>query len=473
MLAVHGANDLQHNDQSILFRFPTEIYDTILEMVVTEDVPIEPVQLRDRSNKFTWSMQLRGHMYRPFGYEFGAVPHLTAVLLSKVCKKLYDDVAGTHLFYRKNKFQFKDDKSLQTYFSAITTQRLKAIRSVSYDWGRSYYTKHKVALSLNALAACDGLQNLELTFHVTSLTRGQPSTPLTDPSGVHDFGTFLKIVPGLMNITFAITNHYPYIRGADIQGFKSLIEQMESQTKVAAKKPQKERVFSAQKFQQMLESVPLDVHGEGRLGEDRKPNIVATRTRLQTRLKEEVKDDGTIPERARAKYDLNGDFSWCVRKVQDSRIIVAKDGTPSVEFQVLSESGLLVGRSGLLVPNHAAVAETSWEDVSILTDCNARLEIVSYFRKDKDQDGRDFVFNLWTKTLGEDDRYVLLLRTVVRAAEREAKRKADREAHEAQKAAEQAAKRRAKAAKAATRSKAANSKVIGSKVTKSKSRARN
>ena len=57
----------------------------------------------------------------------------------------------------------------------------------------------------------------------------------------------------------------------------------------------------------------LDIHGEGRLGEDKRPSIIASRTRNGLRNAEILDDDGVMPKRAIPKYDAHGDLavsSW-------------------------------------------------------------------------------------------------------------------------------------------------------------------
>ncbi len=77
----------------------------------------------------------------------------------------------------------------------------------------------------------------------------------------------------------------------------------------------------------------LDIHGEGRLSEDKKPGQISSRTRQQVRNVEKMTADGTIPNRVSPKYDLNGDLTWVISAVEESREAVL-DGIQSVEFYV-------------------------------------------------------------------------------------------------------------------------------------------
>jgi hypothetical protein len=68
-----------------------------------------------------------------------AVLLLTVVALSKVCRKIYEEVALTHLFYKVNRFSFtavhRYPKSNPiTYLVALTTPRMQALRSITCDW---------------------------------------------------------------------------------------------------------------------------------------------------------------------------------------------------------------------------------------------------------------------------------------------------------------------------------------------------
>ena len=55
-------------------------------------------------------------------------------------------------------------------------------------------------------------------------------------------------------------------------------------------------------------SADIDVHGEGRLGEDAKPGVISSRTRGQRSKLGQIAEDGVIPERILEKYDCEGDL---------------------------------------------------------------------------------------------------------------------------------------------------------------------
>ena len=124
--------------------YPTAaISDWIVQWIlaITLDEPIEPMQLRERSNKFIWSKA----QAKPDGSGKKTVkdaPPLTVVLLSRVCRTLYEEVALAHLFYKVNRFVFtcapgwRVSRATDTvnYLVALTSPRMKAIRSITCDW---------------------------------------------------------------------------------------------------------------------------------------------------------------------------------------------------------------------------------------------------------------------------------------------------------------------------------------------------
>jgi hypothetical protein len=62
---------------------------------VAVEKPIEPHQIRPKSNKFIWSKE---QITQKDGkINIAAAPQLTAVQLAKVCRSIYDDVATTHV----------------------------------------------------------------------------------------------------------------------------------------------------------------------------------------------------------------------------------------------------------------------------------------------------------------------------------------------------------------------------------------
>lgn len=106
------------------------------------------MQIRERSNKFIWSKaQIKSDdsSKKSDGSSkktIEDVAPLTAVSLSRVCRTLYEEVALTHLFYKVNRFVFvcapawRVNRATGTvnYLVALTSPRMKAIRSITCDW---------------------------------------------------------------------------------------------------------------------------------------------------------------------------------------------------------------------------------------------------------------------------------------------------------------------------------------------------
>jgi hypothetical protein len=124
-----------------LLKLPAEIKQKIWTLAITVDDPIEPIQLRERSNKFLWSRDQVDKIDRK-KITVNAAFALTAVQLSKVCRTLYDEVALTHLFYKVNHFQFTTTRTYRVnraelpinYLVGLTSTRMKAIRNITCDW---------------------------------------------------------------------------------------------------------------------------------------------------------------------------------------------------------------------------------------------------------------------------------------------------------------------------------------------------
>ena len=123
---------LQHFKKEWLLQFPEEVKLRILALAVTEDDPIQPRQLKSKSNKFIWS---KLQVNRDGTININAVGPLTAVTLAKVCKQLYIDVGLGHLLYSSNTFDFThlQNHAVITYMVATTEERLKAVTSIKMN----------------------------------------------------------------------------------------------------------------------------------------------------------------------------------------------------------------------------------------------------------------------------------------------------------------------------------------------------
>jgi hypothetical protein len=140
--------------------------------------------------------------------------------------------------------------------------------------------------------------------------------------------------------------------------------------------------YNLTKFSQAQMEAKLDVHGEGRLSEDKKPGQISSRTRQQVRNVEKMTADGTIPTRVSPKYDLNGDLTWLINAVEESREAVL-DGIQSVEFYV--EGGPSRNDNNnwgrFYVLDGKEEKEKFWEDVTTLSSLNCRWRILDFYEK--------------------------------------------------------------------------------------------
>jgi len=181
------------------------------------------------------------------------------------------------------------------------------------------------------------------------------------------------------------------------------------------------------------------------LSEDKKPGVIASRTRQQVRDVDKLGADGTRPERKTPKYDLNGDLAWNILEVTASRESISDDGASGVEFKVTC-----VPNTKRYYHGHSEdEKKTSWEDVTVLHSVTARSSIYTFYSQNANASGKQETLATW-KSRGSDgdddcrddkamthweDQLVALVR-----------RQAEKERREA----EEAAKRAAKAAQGTT-----------------------
>jgi hypothetical protein len=154
--------NIQDNTESGLLKLPAEIKQRIVgpsnrdnilvvrkltisivqwTLVIALDESIKPIQIRERSNKFIWSITQIDPKAQS-GKCVENAPLLTVVALSKVCRTLYEEVSLTHLFYKVNHFEFPVTPGYRVnhaigpinYLVALTTARMKALRSITCDW---------------------------------------------------------------------------------------------------------------------------------------------------------------------------------------------------------------------------------------------------------------------------------------------------------------------------------------------------
>lgn len=366
----------------------------ILGFAVREDEAITPKQIKPRSNKFTWSRSSK------------SVP--TVVALSSVCKLFYHEVVATGVFYRWNDFVFNRSWSLdlETYLVAITKLRMSSIESLEILWPECYYRYGRnAALRFNAVAACKDLKNLKVNLDVSRLERKFS----IKPDQIIGFEDLLKSVPGL--------------RSAKINLFKSsedhqcpvslphlilLGQKMQQQLDKAVQRPKEDRIFSVARFLKLETSVELDVHGEGRLGEDIKPNVVSSRTRGARQRQKKITEDGLLPGFEAPKYDSSGQLAWSTMDITGSQERFTIDGEPRVEFRVVLKkctSILYAHREGPAIWNAESVV--SWESPDVLMSDHNRLFIGCYLAENQARYGFNIVYDMWRSAFGAEDQYVV------------------------------------------------------------------
>jgi len=208
--------------------------------------------------------------------------------------------------------------------------------------------------------------------------------------------------------------------------------------------------YSHEQLRKAMLFANLDIHGEGRLGEDKKPGVISSRTRQGLRNAESVAVDGTFPVRKTPKYDMNGDLTLRTNGVEDVREVIAMDGTTSIEFLVktISDSGY---------PFTTSEMSQSWEDISVLNLWSHMGDIASFYARRPDAYGKQVVSDIWKlRGVDESDNHGKLANFAVRRLEQQLRnealvakaKKAEEDAiAEAKKAVEKSAKMAIKANK--------------------------
>jgi len=236
------------------------------------------------------------------------------------------------LFYEANTFDFTEEVEAVTYLVAITEHRRNAIRSVISSL-ELYCSSLAWPKFIAMLGSCAGLQKLVLQvpyryqrYHESL----HSSNVLESLSNSSSFKQILGMMQGLMEYTLEFDAP---ASESDRSDFEKLCEWVRSKFDESKKLPRVNN-YSRKIFDRAHLEAHLDVHGGGRLGEDKRPGIVASRTRLQTRNVERLDDDGILPDREVPKYDLDGNLTWHVKLVKDVRSASSEDSTSGIEFEV-------------------------------------------------------------------------------------------------------------------------------------------
>jgi hypothetical protein len=91
--------------------------------------------------------------------------------------------------------------------------------------------------------------------------------------------------------------------------------------------------------------------------------------------------DGTMPTRVSPKYDLNGDLTWLINAVEESREAIL-DGIQSVEFYVQRSPSRNDNNWGrIYVLDGKEEKEKFWEDATTLSSLNCRWRILDFYEK--------------------------------------------------------------------------------------------
>ncbi|EKD17873.1 hypothetical protein MBM_03645 [Drepanopeziza brunnea f. sp. 'multigermtubi' MB_m1] len=314
------------------------------------------------------------------------VAPLAAVSLSAVCKEMYTDVSLTHMFYTNNVFDFTSYRSdVLTYLVAITQPRRDAIKTISMYWhfvpfwGRKLWDMPEI---WTLIASCEGLKSLQLNFSNYYMNQFLTSGR-----------TLTRALAGLKEAKVAV-------RGLDL-AYKLIVDDfhedfqpsppipktvqdkfLEDVSNALPKSSDMERTGTANNLKLLQTAKPkakLNIYGEGRLSNDKKPGQVSSRTRGGMQKVEHLSDKGTLPERQAHRYDTDGlllrDVVKCMEKC---RVVTGEDGGDTVEF---------------LVETHE-VSSPFWEDATALNDDN-RGRILAFYKKNPGMPGKSIVLRIW------------------------------------------------------------------------------
>jgi hypothetical protein len=339
----------------------------IWQCAVKLDIPIKPYQVEPTSNKFFPYRKSTIPTVLSREETFARAP-ITAAQLSRTCHQIYDEVSGTHLFYHINEFEFDQDDNMLTYLVAITPVRASAISSLTYDW--NWWPRSKPALIM--LATCEGLRNL--TIRVGQRYEGHAyfdRNKYIRPDGFE----CLKSLRGLETVKLDFPNlKVTYQSGkwsaddADSKEGLTALKQIRKEIGVIVTERQGSTV-SLRQIRGAEEASRLNIYGAGRLGPDKKPGMVASRTRGQLEKEKSLNDLGVIPETIeRPKFSEFGDLLWEVEKITVSRESNNNEGIQGVEVQVMWHNG----------------TEASWEILERIINVKTVYPVVRYYVKHPD-----------------------------------------------------------------------------------------
>ena len=315
-----------------------EIRQEIWNYAVKHDKTIYPKQVQQRSNKF-WpykKIATPNLTAKPKAQAEDVQlpePLITAVQLSLTCHQIYDEVAGSGLFYKINEITFANLRDMHLYLVAITPIRRNAIRSVIIEWGGGCTA---IQHALTMLATCGGLQRVQI--NVTWPYYWRWGFRYWRSEGSFDSLAELR---GLESFKLRETgppnkSHLPHFPGeitekeriAEVTSMSKEIEAIVKQPRIVA--------VPIKRIRAAEEASNLNIFGDGRLGPDKKPGIVASRTRGQLQKQKTLNDLGIIQEtEEHPKFGKFGDLLWDVKSIADSRELASDSGAGRIEVNVI------------------------------------------------------------------------------------------------------------------------------------------
>ncbi len=171
------------------------------------------------------------------------------------------------------------------------------------------------------IASCGGLQKLEIIvdeafFIANSHAFANMATTIATKQA-------LGAVQGVEDVVFTVepvarVARFPHMLSIHREKVVKSCEAIKELMADAMKLPRRDN-YSLGTLRQAELTATLDVHGGGRLSDDKKPGVIASRTRLQTRSALQLREDGTLPKREIPRYDLNGDLAWWIVEVVNCR----------------------------------------------------------------------------------------------------------------------------------------------------------
>jgi len=364
--------------QSYLLNIPRELRDKIWALCVQHGEDIAPHQIAPRSNKFTYTEQkqdkdlyFHSWMSKKTKSAIDADPLLDVVALSLTCRQIYDEVSGTDLFYKLNEFKFANYLQTITYLFAITPKRMQAITSINipcFNWyPQGGHSKFFRRYGHRVLAACTNLKTLKLTISHAA-TAGFP------PRFKHVLNE-VGSLRGLesLQITAVPETHWGAVAGLPSQLDRDRCAALQDELQGEVTKPRTD-ILSQQMMLDMQGVLQIDVLGTGRLGEDRKPGIVSSRTRSQVKEKTLTRL-GTVAEKKVPKWDLEGILSWNVETILKSK---RTKGGIDDELECIQLRVQWAGGNG-----------KSWEKLGDFGSLHHLPPICDFYEKDLDAVGID------------------------------------------------------------------------------------